>query len=248
MITALAFGPLRYALRGSVPRFLAPFAQERQGDELSLELRLGDAPPGAVSVWGTAVSLEGERRVIHLPEGSDPERALHAPLAELAARDLPCAGGILLHASAVRAERGAALLVGPPSVGKTTFARHDPARALAGNAVGVWRSERGWVCAALPFASDPDPTLDAPGEHPLAAIVELHRASAPWFEWQPPARATVSLMKRVAAPSLDDPCKRARVSCALDLAATVALASLGVTGSRADLDHLDRCLNPSARP
>lgn len=248
MITAVAFGPLRYALCGALPRFLAPFAQEPQGDEVSLDLRVGRAPAGAAAVRGTAVSLEGERRVIHIPEASDPERALHAPLAELAARDLPCAGGLLLHASAVRGARGALLLVGPPSVGKTTFARHDPARALAGNAVCAWRSERGWRCAALPFASDPDPRLDAPGEHPIEAIVELHRAAAPWFEWQPAVRATVSLMKRVAAPSLDDPCKRARASCALDLAGSVALASLGVTGSRADLDHLDRCLNPSARP
>lgn len=248
MITALAFGPLRYALRGAPPRFLTPFAQEPRGDELALELRVGEAPAGAVAVWGTAVSQEGDRRVIHLPAGRDAERALHAPLAELVGRDLPCVGGLLLHASAVRAARGAVLLIGPPSVGKTTFARHDPARALAGNAVCAWRANGGWLCAALPFASDPDPTLDAPGAHPLGAIVELHRAPAPWFEWQPPARATVSLMKRVAAPSLDDPCKRARVSCALDLAATVALASLGVTGRRADLDHLDRCLNPSARP
>ena len=102
MITALAFGPLRYALRGPLPRFLAPFAREPRGDELPLALHVGDAPAGAVSVRGTAVSLEGERRVIHLPEGSDPERALHAPLAELAARDLPAAGALLLHASAVR--------------------------------------------------------------------------------------------------------------------------------------------------
>jgi hypothetical protein len=248
VITALAFGPLRYALHGPLPRFLAPFAREPRGDELALTLHVGDAPADAVAVRGTAVSLEGERRGIHLPEGSDPERALHAPLAELAARDLPGVGALLLHASAVRGERGAVLLVGPPSVGKTTFARHDRARALAGNAVCAWRSDRGWVCAALPFASDPDPGLDAPGEHLIEAIVELHRAAAPWFEWQTPARATVSLMKRVSAPSLDDPCKRARASCALDLAAAVALASLGVTGSRADLDHLDRCLNPSARP
>lgn len=248
MSTALAFGPLRYALSGPIPRFLGPFAQAPRGDERPLEVRVGDAPAGAWAVRGTAVSLEGDRRVIHLPAGSDPARALHAPLAELTARDLPCAGALMLHASAVRAASGAVLLVGPPSVGKTTFARHDPSRALAGNAVCVWRTDRGWVCAALPFASDPDPALDAPGEHPVGAIVELHRASAPWFEWQPAARATVTLMKRVAAPSLDDPCKRARASCALDLAATVALASLGVTGSRADLDHLDRCLNPSARP
>lgn len=248
MITGLAFGPLRYALHGPLPGLLAPYARPLRGDELTLEVRVGDAPPSALKVWGTAVSLEGERRVIHLPFGSDPERALHAPLAALAARDLPSAGALLLHASAVRAAGGAALLVGPPSVGKTTFARHDPARALAGNAVCAWRSDRGWVGAALPFASDPDPGLDAPGEFPLAAIVELHRASEPWFEWQTPGGATVTLMKRLATPSLDDPWKRARASCALDLAATVALASLGVTGSRADLDHLDRCLNPSARP
>lgn len=248
MITGLALGPLRYALEGPVPRFLAPYAGPPRAGDVPLAIRVGEAPRDAAAVWGTAVSFEGDLRVIHVPAGRDLERALHAPLAELAARDLPSKGALLLHASAVRAPGGAALLIGPPSVGKTTFARHDPARALAGNAVCAWRGGGGWVCAALPFASDPDPDLDAPGEHGLTAIVELHRAPAPWFEWQPPPRATVTLMKRVAAPSLVDPWKKARASCALDLAAAVALASLGVTGSRADLDHLDRCLNPSARP
>ncbi|MFO0624690.1 MAG: hypothetical protein U0325_03670 [Polyangiales bacterium] len=248
MSTGLAFGPLRYAVDGPLPAFLVPYAVPRGEGDLPLSIQVGAVASSHATVWGTGVSLAHGHRVIHLPAGSDPERSLHAPLAALAARDLPSVGALLLHASAVRGPRGAVLLVGPPSVGKTTFARHDPTRALAGNAVCAWRAEGGWVCAALPFASDPDPRLDAPGTHALGTIVELHRATTPWFEWQPPSRATVTLMKRVAVPSLDDPWKKARASCVLDLAAAVALASLGVTGSRTDLDHLDRCLNPSARP
>lgn len=242
-MVAIRFGPLSYELAGVLPRFLAPYAVEGVGAR-RVDVEVGE---GATPVRDASVTIEPGRHRIFLRPDADPERSLHAPLAELVARDLGAHGALLLHASAVRVPGGVAVLVGPPSVGKTTFARHDPARAFAGNAVCARRVDGRWRAEALPFASDPDPELDAAGVEDLVVTVELHRGGE-GFEWIAPARATGVIMNRASATTLDDPWRRERALAALDLAASVALGSLGVTGRACDLKLLDRSLQASQRP
>lgn len=242
-MVALRFGPVSYELAGALPRFLDPYRVEGVGAR-RVEVEAGE---GATPVRDASVTIEATRHRIFLRPDADPERSLHAPLAELVARDLSEHGALMLHASAVRVEGGVALLIGPPSVGKTTFARHDPTRAFAGNAACVWQIEGRWRVEALPFASDPDPDLDARGAEDLVAMVELRRGGE-GFEWIPPARATGVIMSRMGATTLDDPWRRERALAALDLAASVALGSLGVSGRASDLELLDRSLLASQRP
>ncbi|MEZ4392510.1 MAG: hypothetical protein R3A48_15590 [Polyangiales bacterium] len=242
-MVALRLGPLSYELVGARPRFLDPYLVAGVGAR-RVEVAVGE---GETPVRDASVTVEAARHRVFLRPGADPERSLHAPLAELAARDLPEHGALLLHASAVRVAGGVALLVGPPSVGKTTFARHDPSRAFAGNAACARRVGGRWRAEALPFASDPDPDLDARGAETLVAVVELRRG-VEGFEWIPPARATGLIMRRIGATTLDDPWRRERALAALDLAASVALASLGVAGRASDLERLDRSLLASQRP
>lgn len=244
-VRGVAFGPLQYRVEGDPPAYLHAYACNPRGSVATLRFADGAPPPGALRVRDAHVVIAEGLRAVYLDAGADPERATHAPLAELVAGDLPACGAIMLHASAVRAASGAALLIGPPSVGKTTFARHDRSRALAGNAVCVWSGSGGWRGAALPFASDPDPTLDAREEFSVAVIVELHRGAHPRFEWLAPLRATVAVMKCLAAPPFADPDRAVRAALALDLVARVGVASLAVTGDRADLGLLDESLNVS---
>jgi hypothetical protein len=248
-VTLVALGPLRYEVVGPLPPFLRARALPgSDGAARVVEVVVTAAlPADATPVHNTAVRAGDDGDTVYLRADQDPLRSLHGPFAQLVARDLAGLDALLLHASAVRVTGGVALLVGPPSVGKSTFAGHDPARAFAGNAVCARRDGARWVAAALPFASDPDPRLDATGEAPVAAIVELSRASAPSFEWGSAARATMLLTRCCVAPSLGDPWRRRRAVAMLDLGASVGIASLGAAGTRADLDLLDRCLNERAR-
>lgn len=245
-MTAYRFGPLVYELIGAAPSFLSPYQVAAPPGRV---IALSREPIAhAIPLRDTAILTGADSHTIYLPAGADPERALHAPLAALVARDLAEHSALLLHASAVRVEGGVALIVGPPSAGKTTFARHEPTRAFAGNAVCASREGDRWIACALPFASDPDPALDARDSAEIAAIVELVRGASAAFEWIPPSRATMVLMSCVSAPAFDDPWRRQRASAALDLAASVALASLAASGSGDDLNLLDRSLSMSPRP
>lgn len=250
----LRFGPCRYALSIDAPPSIARFVDDTRPDDdarsstREVEVVFGDPPHGAHRLRQTAVALEGERRRVFLRAGADPDRALHEPLAELLARDAAEAGALLLHGAAIRVPGGVVVLTGPPSVGKTTFARHDLTRAFSGNAVCVWRTPESWMASAVPFASDPDPRLDATDLQPLRAMVELRRDPASGFEWIDAARATMVVMRRIATPTMSDPWRARRAASALDLAGSVAIAFLSTSGGRQDLELLDQCLKRSARP
>lgn len=240
----VALGPLVYELAGWAPPLLDPFRTAPAPGARRVEVVVGEAfPPDATPVHGAAVRALEDGDTVYLPGDRDPARMVHGPIAQLVARDLSALGALLLHASAVRVDGGVALLTGPPGVGKTTFARHDPARAFAGNAVCARRGDHGWVAAALPFASDPDPSLDAPGEAPVVAIAELAWAPSPSLEWLPGARATFIVARACVVPVLGAAPRATRAAAALDLAASVAIASLRAAGTRADLDLLDRSLH-----
>lgn len=243
-MTVVALGPLRYEVVGALPPFLRARAVPGETAARRIEVSLAQAfPRDAADVHGAAVRALPDRDEVYLPAGKDPSRTLHGPLAQLVARDLAALDGLLLHASAVRVAGGVALLAGAPGAGKTTLAGWDPSRAFAGNAVCARRAGERWVAEALPFASDPRPDLDAGGEAEVAAIVELGRAGSPSLEWASGHRATVIVARACVTPVLADPWRRRRAAAILDLAASVGIASLGATGTRDDLDLLDRSLN-----
>lgn len=245
-MTVVALGPLRYAVTGYLPPWLRARVTDDAAGARPLAITLGDAPPGARDVHGAAVREDDGADAVFLPTDRDPARMAHGPLAQLVARDLAALGALLLHASAVRTAGGVTLLVGPPSAGKTTFARHDLSRAFAGNAVCARREGGAWVARALPFASDPDPALDAADEVGVEAIVELARGAPGALEWIEGPAATMVVARACVRPVLADPWRRRRAAAILDLGASVGIASLRATGTRADLDLLDRWLHPRA--
>lgn len=246
-MTTVALGPLRYEVTGYFPPCLRAYVTEGAPGARPLRVSFDAPPAGCARVHDTAVLATDAGDAVFLPADKDPARMVHGPLAQLVARDLAAHDALLLHASAVRAGEGVALVTGAPSAGKSTFARHDPARAFAGNAVCARRAAGGWSARAMPFASDPDPALDAADEAPIVATVELTRSGAPSLEWITGGAATVIVARACVTPVLADPWRRRRAAAILDLGASVGIASLGATGTRADLELLDRCLHQRAR-
>ncbi|MBL8604187.1 MAG: hypothetical protein JNK72_19830 [Myxococcales bacterium] len=135
-----------------------------------------------------------------------PGRGLLAWLTEVVASAAPARGASVLHAAALDTPRGVVGLVGAPGVGKTTLVRARRARARANNALWVEVAGEGLRAWALPFAGDPDASLDAPAAFEISAWV---RVEAGWaetpqrssrFEWQHPGRATPAMMRSLIRP------------------------------------------------
>lgn len=86
------------------------------------------------------------------------------------------AGGLMMHAAAIRSLRGAILLLGPSGAGKSTAASLAGDRRLCTNAVVLRREAGEWLVYTTPFtgASDPYPSLAGP--FPLAGALVLEQA------------------------------------------------------------------------
>ncbi len=243
MSVTVVFGPLAYRMEGVTEAELPPVlvgyvARAGRVEAAPVPISFTPAP-----LWNDA--LEGPQtgngfRLESAPEGDRvrvlpysprwPGRGLLAALGELVCRDAPRVGAVAVHAAAVRGPRSLALLLAPPGTGKTTLARAAGEASFAHNAVlagpgGAW---------ALPFAGDPDPSLDAPGQVPVGLLVELLRADDPTgpggiFEWGPRGGATTLVMRACARPRGADPFAPQRAMIALELLASLPGARLRVS-------------------
>lgn len=243
----LRFGPVAWAFEGSAAPWLAPWVVDARHEALpALRVREGD--PGAV---GDAVGRGDGWCVARVDEGFEVVTAgtsqrvggaLRAAVASMVAREAPGRGALLVHAGAVRVRGGVALLVAPPGTGKSTAVRAAGPRAFAGNAVLVDAPADAPLAMALPFAGDPDPSLDAPGEAPVRAVLSLRRAEAPSVEWIEGWRATTSLARAVVRPQGDDPYARERADLTLALLRSTRHAVLRAPPGPGYLPALDVAL------
>lgn len=237
---ALAFGPLRYALKGLSAEALPPVLRgyvvpAAEGDRrVTVTVAEVFAPPDPDAgrfgngYWH-ATGETGDRVWVRPESARWPGRGLLAALSELVVRDAPSVEAVALHAAALRAGRGLVLVVAPPGTGKTTLARAAGSGCFAHNAVLV----RDDGARALPFAGDPDAALDDAGVAPVTALVELVRdgdvdAVGAAFEWAPRGRATTLGMKACARPQGRDPFAAQRAVIALRLLAPLPCARLRV--------------------
>ncbi len=248
----LRFGPVSLAVEGPPPHpQLRPWQVDPPDDARRVVVSLAPTLPPDVSAAtaevGFAIASHPDHD--HLTVVDDPAR--HAPwlaaVCELVARDAPLRGCLLLHAGAVRADGGVALLVAPPGVGKTTAVRAAGGRAFASNSVLVEVPDgvAPPTVRAMPFNREPAPELEAPDAQPLVAFAFVHRHSRPAVEWMPGSLATMRLMPHVTRPRGGDPHARVRTGLALSLGGRVRALTLGLPWGPGYLAALDAALHPT---
>lgn len=86
------------------------------------------------------------------------------------------AGGLMLHAAAIRSSKGAILLLGRSGAGKSTAALLAGERRLCTNAVVLRREAAVWLVYTTPFTGARDPYPSEPGPFPLAGALVLEKA------------------------------------------------------------------------
>jgi hypothetical protein len=101
------------------------------------------------------------------------ERAITAWVCSRSTR----AGGLLLHAAAIRSAKGAILLLGPSGAGKSTAASLAGDRRLCTNAVVLKREATVWQVYTTPFTGARDPYPTEAGPFPLAGALVLEKAA-----------------------------------------------------------------------
>lgn len=254
----LRFGPIAWELEGEIPEWLGGWVNDEEDFDGEL-LRVKRAEPRD---RGRASDEKSEEKLLGCGEGwrivgASPSQAvevvitgsvklrgreLRAALASLVAREAPRHGALLVHASAVRVKNGVALLIAPKGTGKTTAARAAGERAFAGNAVLVCGVNGEAHALALPFAGDPDPSLDARGTEPVQAIFSLQRAESLTIEWCDRGRATIPLARAVVRPHGGEPFARERAELTLTLASSIPHAVLRTPVGPGYLSALDAAL------
>lgn len=254
-VPGLRFGPVALRVEGpALHPLLEVYRAAVPAGARRVVVTVADAlppstPPSTAEV-GFALAAHPDRDELTLR--GDPAR--HTPwlaaLCEVVARDAPTLGCMLLHAGAVTAPGGVALLLAPPGVGKTTAVRGAGGRAFASNAVlidlaGEGRAPAVW---AMPFTREPAPELESPGALPLAALAFVYRSPEPTAEWIAGSLATIRLMPHVTRPRGDDPHARARTGLALAMGGRVRALRLGLPRGPAYLAALDAALNPTTSP
>lgn len=251
----LGFGPCAYdvTLEGgaSAPRWADRYQSSADASK-RVEVRCVDALPERAGPRdfrddGYVASHGDEAHRVFVARGHEARWVV--PFAALVAQDAPSVGALVVHCAAVRVDGGVALLLAKGGTGKSTFARAAGARSFAHNAVIVdVEGDGGPRAWSLPFAGDPQPDLDAPGDARVRVVALLERGDAPGFEWIPRPEATTSLARScVRAPAVD-PWARERFMLALALAARVAVGRIRTTRGPRDLESLDAALSTENRP
>ncbi len=226
MSVTLAVGPLRYSIEGAPPPpWLQRYAVPASPDDRRVHFEVVDDPqprpttPSGLQGFGYAVDSRDGIDFARIVRSAHPAEGFLSALGGIVVRDAPSVEAMVIHAGALRIQDGVALVMAPPGTGKTTLVRAGASRAFAHNAVLVRRAESAEMTAwSLPFAGDPDPSLDAPGTAPVRVLVELVRSTCSRFEWRTPAQATIRVVKSCARPPGQDPSPATRVRLAFEMA------------------------------
>jgi hypothetical protein len=254
MSVTLAIGPLRYSIEGAPPppwlqRYAVPASptDRRVQFEVTEDTHPQASTPSGLQGFGYALDSRDGIDLARIVQSGHPAEGFLSALGGIVVRDAPSVAAMVIHAGALRIQDGVALVMAPPGTGKTTLVRAGGPRAFAHNAVLVRRAESAEMTAwALPFAGDPDPSLDAPGTAPVRVLVELARATRARFEWRTAAQATIRVVKSCARPPGQDPYPSTRARLALEMA-SLPFGTLFAGAPTDALDALDAALRARGR-